>query len=1144
MLYILASVASASTPAIADLLPPPVVPAATAPSAWPPAAAGDKAVSGPDWNYVSGQDYVQFGRSVVTVGDIDGDGFSDVAVGAPRMRNPSSSRVGAVLIFRGSAQGLPGDPDQIIYGLHDPANYADFGYAVSPAGDVNGDGYADLLVGSPGYGSDGTIFLYLGSPSGLGASAAWSATINDFTGGSCRFGENVSTAGDVNGDGYDDIIAGTGQAWVGARGRVLAWYGGPSGPGASPAWDLTGNDLGDNLGAAVAAAGDVNADGYADVIVGLPGLRNPGNGNLSCGGVWVFHGHGDGLHNAPDKVIYGDVLDSRFGAAVSGAGDLNGDNYADVAVGAPGYTDWAAGIGRATAYGGSVNGIESPAIWTEYGSVGGDAFGTVLAPAGDVNGDGLGDLLVGSPNYNNPGGAGEGIVALVNGSRSGAILINWWHIDTQSVLYGSAVGTAGDINGDGFSDILVGAWAYTGTLVQEGRAELYLGKADAPGTTSLWYRSGQSGSFLGWAMAPAGDVNGDGFGDMLVTAPNYTWNAPNDGLVLLYLGGASGLQGLSWYAAGPYSGSSFGYAVCGADLNGDGYDDVVVGAPDYSHEGFVKVWYGGPSGLQFGAPADITYTGPAVGSHYGASVAAGDIDGDGIADLVVGAPTASNGIAGEGRAFGYGSRGELPWTWSIAGGQLDGHLGNSVAFAGDVNGDGFGDLVVGMEDWDRPLGGQFSLLDVGRALVFHGAPGGPGPGANTVLQGNGNDNFGHVVAGAGDVNGDGFADLLISSVYSDPSNQGSAAVFPGSPTGVSTSAFWSVTSGQAYSAFGSSVASAGDVNGDGLSDLVIGSVFGDTGGLVDNGRVWVYAGQPDGQAPVLLREWDGSHSYENVGNSVAGLGDLNGDGFADVGSGSPGFTGSVNSEGRFQVWYGNGQVHGPASAWTVRARRVDGATPVSLGGIIGASRDFRLAAYGLSAAGRVPTRLEWETVAAGQDFAVQYPGAPDRGAWVTSGAWYGPDLQTPAIAAPTGGTACWRARVAARSPYFPHSPWFSPVRNGWSQIDLRWADWTIGVDDPGVPGVAGLGLAAAPNPFNPRTHLRFALHRDGAVRVEVFDLAGRLVRVLLDEVRPAGAVDLVWDGQDDAGRAAASGLYFARVTAGGETASLKMTLVR
>ena len=154
------------------------------------------------------------------------------------------------------------------------------------AGDVNGDGYADVIVGAQGYSSHtGRAYVYHGGPSGLSASPAFTATGE---GPDNFFGAAVAGAGDVNGDGYANVIVGA-YGYSGETGRAYVYHGGPSGLSASPAFTATGAATDENFGLSVAGTGDVNGDGYANLIVGADGFDS------DTGRSYVFHGGGGRL---------------------------------------------------------------------------------------------------------------------------------------------------------------------------------------------------------------------------------------------------------------------------------------------------------------------------------------------------------------------------------------------------------------------------------------------------------------------------------------------------------------------------------------------------------------------------------------------------------------------------------------------------------------------------------------------------------------------------------------------------------------------------------------------------------------------------------------------------------------------------------
>src|SRR5688572_10407543 len=208
---------------------------------------------------------------------------------------------------------------------------ASFGDAVSTAGDVNGDGFSDVIVGAPGFDNgedrEGRAFVYLSSESGLASTPAWTAESNR---AGAAFGDGVGTAGDVNGDGYDDVIIGAPEYSNEEQneGQVSVYLGSASGLETTPDWDFEMNEDTVYLGFSVGTAGDVNGDGYADVIVASPILD--GNRGIAL----VFHGSAQGLADSPAWNAEGERTGDWFGAAAGTAGDVNGDGYADVIVGA------------------------------------------------------------------------------------------------------------------------------------------------------------------------------------------------------------------------------------------------------------------------------------------------------------------------------------------------------------------------------------------------------------------------------------------------------------------------------------------------------------------------------------------------------------------------------------------------------------------------------------------------------------------------------------------------------------------------------------------------------------------------------------------------------------------------------------------
>ena len=167
-----------------------------------------------------------------------------------------------------------------------------------------------------------------------------------------------------------------------------------------------------------------------------------------------------------------------------------------------------------------------------------------MATAGDVNGDGYADVIVGAPNYDN-GQTDEGRAFVYYGSASGlSTTANWTAESNQaSAYFGYSVATAGDVNGDGYADVIVGAPNYDNGQTDEGRAFVYHGSASGLSATANWTaESNQASAYFGYSVATAGDVNGDGYADVIVGAPNYDNGQTDEGRAFVYHGSASGLK--------------------------------------------------------------------------------------------------------------------------------------------------------------------------------------------------------------------------------------------------------------------------------------------------------------------------------------------------------------------------------------------------------------------------------------------------------------------------------------------------------------------------------------------------------------------------------------------------------------------------
>jgi hypothetical protein len=426
------------------------------------------------WTAEGDQDGADFGFSVATAGDVNGDGYSDVVIGAYLYDNGETDE-GRAFVYLGSASGLPTTP---AWTAESNQVGSWFGYSVASAGDVDGDGFGDVIVGSPlydnGTDNEGRAFVYLGSASGLSATSAWTVETNQFH---ADVGYSVASAGDVNGDGFGDVIVGAPDYDNGEtdEGRAFVYLGSASGLATSPAWTAESDQAGALFGTSVATAGDVNGDGFSDVIVDA---RLFDNGETDEGRTFVYLGSASGLSATPAWTTESNQTTVVLGMSSAGAGDVNGDGFSDVIVGFRFYANGQSNEGRAYVYLGSASGLSTTPAWTAESDQNTAFFGTSVATAGDVNGDGFSDVIVGADTYDN-GQTNEGRAYLYLGSASGLATTPAWtaESDQASARFGVQVATAGDVNGDGFSDVLVGAYTYDNGNTDEGRASVYYGNA-------------------------------------------------------------------------------------------------------------------------------------------------------------------------------------------------------------------------------------------------------------------------------------------------------------------------------------------------------------------------------------------------------------------------------------------------------------------------------------------------------------------------------------------------------------------------------------------------------------------------------------------------------------------------------------------
>ena len=430
-------------------------------------------------------------------------------------------------------------PDPSWWAESDQAG-AKFGWRVSFAGDVNGDGYDDVIVGAPLYDDpfldEGRAYVYHGGPAGFEDTASWTKSGGQQT---ARLGLSVAGAGDVNGDGYDDIIVGA-YAYNTAeternRGRVRVYLGSSSGAVDTFCWETCGDQDQCMFGYAVAGAGDVNGDGYDDIIIGAHGYDIIESGE---GRAYIFHGGAAGPSPSPSWIGEIAWAHAQFGVSVDGAGDVNGDGYDDVIVGAFMYEPLPIDEGNAFVFLGSDTGVVDDFCWMVEDEQEDTGLGWSVAGAGDVNGDGFDDVIVGAFWYDKPD-TNEGTAYLFLGGSTGPVDTFSWMAegDQEHAWFGCSVDGAGDLNDDGYDDVIVGAYGYNNLGSNEGRAYAYLGGAGGLSTIPCWIAEGNRNyvRFGNW-VAGGGHVNGDEYADIVVGAFEYSNPEEEEGRVYLYFG--------------------------------------------------------------------------------------------------------------------------------------------------------------------------------------------------------------------------------------------------------------------------------------------------------------------------------------------------------------------------------------------------------------------------------------------------------------------------------------------------------------------------------------------------------------------------------------------------------------------------------
>ncbi|MEH2071087.1 MAG: Ig-like domain-containing protein [Nostoc sp.] len=826
------------------------------------------------------------------------------------------------------------------------------GYSTSSAGDINGDGFDDLIIGASDASISGETYVVFGKSSGFTSSLNLSS-LDGSNGFAINASRNiVSSGGDINGDGIDDLIIGIPYAYSNGKssaGQTYVVFGGTSSFGASfelsslngsNGFVINGIDERDFSGSSVSSAGDINGDGINDLIIGAP--DGDPNSQEDAGETYVVFGSSSGFGasfelsslNGSNGFVINGINERDFsGGSVSSGGDINGDGFDDLIIGAAAADPngkYNAGtsyvvFGSSSGFGASFNlsSLDGSNGFVINGINERDFSGGSVSSGGDFNGDGFDDLII--------DGNGKNYVVFGSSSGFGASL-NLSSLDGNngSVINASNVSNAGDFNGDGFDDLIIGV-PYTDANGQEDAGQSYVVFGSSSGFGASLNLSSLNGSNSivingidpfdqsGASVSSAGDINGDGFDDLSIRATFYRRGGipPGERYVIFGFAATTVPNQLPIAVADTATTSedtTVNISVLANDSDPDN-DPLTV-----TNVNGNAVTVGTPITLSSGAlvtlNADGTFTYDPNAQFESLDVNEIGTDSftytisDGRLNTIASVNLTINGVNDAPTLISAFNLSSLDGSngFVLKGIDFNNFSGYSVSNAGDFNGDGFDDVIIGAYRAD-PNGKTYA----GESYLVFGSSSGFEASLNlSSLDGNngfvikGIDEFdrsGRSVSTAGDINGDGFDDLIIGAFAANPNGKYSAGesyVVFGTSNGFGAS--FDLSSLDGSNGFvingidegdrsGWSVSNAGDFNGDGIDDLIIGARGGKPEGEIYAGESYVVFGKSNGfGASFDLSSLNGSNGFvinginerDYSGWSVSSAGDFNGDGIDDL----------------------------------------------------------------------------------------------------------------------------------------------------------------------------------------------------------------------------------------------------------------------
>ena len=467
-----------------------------------------------------------FGQTVWGLGDIDADGYDDVAIGA-MADDSGASHGGAIYVYLGSATGLDTSTELELH-PSDLGSIDSVGWYRGGAGDFDGDGYRDIIFGSIAHdhalGNEGAAWIFYGSVSGIDAASEEELTqvtpgLHD------GWGRNATSAGDVDGDGLDDVLVGCNGCddYYTDWGAAFVYLGTSSGIDQASEITFTegSGDTTGTYGSEVLGGADFNADGYADIVVGVP--------TAYIGLAYIYLGSATGPDpTAGQKVLPSDYPISSFTRGLAAA-DFDQDGQDDLAIGASGDDDHGTSAGAVYVYVGAASGVNTSleAKWSTSDVTTMDAVGGRLSAGSDLDGDGFPELLLGVSAADHSGLTNPGAVYIMYGSATGLALATEDKLVLASPAaddyLGLSIAAVGDLDGDGYDELAAGV-PRQDSPPDAGSVVIWSGMcrdADSDGVCTD-DDCDDTDSSVGAATAWYTDADGDGYGDPTASTESCT----------------------------------------------------------------------------------------------------------------------------------------------------------------------------------------------------------------------------------------------------------------------------------------------------------------------------------------------------------------------------------------------------------------------------------------------------------------------------------------------------------------------------------------------------------------------------------------------------------------------------------------------